>query len=122
MILIEDGLCSLDIVLNLAALCPRNTHQPLNVAPHHRGFSRHGRHHFELIQLGIRLFDGFIRHLGFINTILKLIDLIRCVVHFAKLFLNGFHLLIQVVLTLAFFHLLFDATTNFLLDLEQIDL
>ena len=35
----------------------------------------------------------------------------------AKLFLNGLHLLIQVVLALAALHLLLHATANTLLDL-----
>ncbi len=40
----------------------------------------------------------------------------------AQLFLNGLHLLIQVVLALATLHLFLHATTNALFDLQQIDL
>ncbi|MNG95368.1 hypothetical protein D3C79_544030 [compost metagenome] len=39
----------------------------------------------------------------------------------AELFLNGLHLLIQVVLALAALHLLLDPTANALFDLQQVD-
>ncbi len=38
-----------------------------------------------------------------------------------QLFLNGLHLLIQVVLTLAALHLLLDPAADALLDLQQVD-
>ncbi len=40
----------------------------------------------------------------------------------AELLLDGLHLLVQVVLTLAALHLLLHAAANALLDLKQIDL
>ena len=38
----------------------------------------------------------------------------------AQLFLNGFHLLIQIVLTLTALHLLLDAATDALLNLQEV--
>ena len=49
-------------------------------------------------------------------------DLVRRVVELAKFLLNGLHLLIQVVLALALLHLLFDAATDALFDLQHIHL
>ena len=52
---------------------------------------------------------------------MQIVDLVRRVVHLAELFLDGLHLLIEVVLSLAFFHLLFDATTDPFFNLKKID-
>ncbi len=49
-------------------------------------------------------------------------DINRRVIQFAELLLNGLHLLIQVVLALALFHLLLDAAADALLDLQHIHL
>ncbi|MNZ91765.1 hypothetical protein D3C78_1107600 [compost metagenome] len=47
--------------------------------------------------------------------------LVRRVVHLAQFFLNRLHLLIQIVLALAFFHLLFDAVTDTFFNLKQVN-
>jgi hypothetical protein len=49
-------------------------------------------------------------------------DLVRRVFHLAEFFLDGLHLLIQIVLALALFHLLLDAAADALLDLQHVDL
>ncbi|MCY1404163.1 hypothetical protein D9M71_193650 [compost metagenome] len=119
---IEDilGLCQ--IQANLALGLPRHIDQPIDVGTHHGRFSGHRRHLLELVQLGSGLDQGFLRQAGVVDTLLQLLDFVVTFVDIAELFLNGLHLLIQVVLALAALHLLFDAATDSLLDLQQVDL
>ena len=100
---------------------PGNTGQPFNITAHHGGFCRHGRHHFQFLQLSPCLIFGIFRHLRFFNLFAQRLKLVRCIIQFTQFFLNGFHLFIQIILALAFFHLLFHAGTNFLFDLQQIN-
>src|SRR5690606_20085441 len=112
---IQDLLRLTQIFFDLAAGVPRNLHHPLNVAAHDGRFSRHRRHHFQLLQLCFGFLFRLFRHLRRVNLTLQRLVFVRRVVHFAQLFLNGFHLLIQIVLTLRFLHLLFHAVANALL-------
>ena len=119
---IQDLLGLTQVFFDLAAGIPRNLHHPLNVAAYNSRFRRHRRHHFQLLQLSFSFLFRLFRHLRRVDLTLQRFVFIRRIVHLAELFLNGFHLLVQIVLTLRFFHLLFDAVANALLNLEQIDL
>ena len=110
------------IAPDLRPLFPRDAYQPVNIVTHHGGFGRHRRHHFQLVELGVGLFAGLLRHPRFFDFLLQIFDFVRRIVHVAKFFLNRFHLLVQVILALTLFHLLFDATANAFFDLHQIDL
>ena len=118
---IQDFLRLTQVFFDLAAGVPRNLHHPLNVAAYNGRFSRHWRHHFQLLQFCFGLLFRLFRHLRRVDLTLQRFVFVRRVVHLAELFLNRFHLLIQIVLTLRFLHLLFDAVANALLDLQQID-
>ncbi|MCY1278548.1 hypothetical protein D9M69_328910 [compost metagenome] len=119
---IEDilGLCQ--IQANLALGLPRHIDQPIDVGTHHGRFSGHRRHLFQLVQFGGGLGQRFLGQASVVDTLLQLLDFVVTFVDIAELFLNGLHLLIQVVLALAALHLLFDAATDSLLDLQQVDL
>ena len=53
---------------------------------------------------------------------MQFVDFIRRVIHLAELFLNRLHLLVEIVLALAFFHLLLDPPADAFLDLKKINL
>ena len=118
---IQNGFGLGQVQAHLTLGGPGHCDQPINIRPHHRGLGRHRRHLLELVQLsqglGVRLFAQS----SSVDTLLQLIELIVAVFAVAQFFLNGLHLLIQVVLALTALHLLFDPTTDALLDLQQVD-
>ncbi len=118
---IEDVFGALEIQANLALGLPRYLHQPVEVGTHHSGFGGHRRHLLELVQLGLGLGQGILGQAGVIDAFFQLFDFVMAFVAIAQLFLNGLHLLIQVVLALAALHLFLDATTDALFNLQQVD-
>ncbi len=122
MILFQHRLGARQVVQDLGALFPGHAHQPVDVVTHHRGFRRHGGHELQLVELGHGLGLGLLAHAGLFDLFLQFLDFVGHVLHFTQLFLNGLHLLIQVVLALALLHLLLYAAANTLLDLQDIDL
>ncbi len=56
------------------------------------------------------------------DALFQFADFVRRIVELAEFLLNGLHLLIQVVLALALFHLLLDAAADALLDLQHVHL
>ncbi len=121
-IFFEDALGVREILVNLGALAPRHLDEPVDVVAHHRRFGRHRRHQLQLAQLRGSLLLGVLRHAGGLDALLELRELVRRILHFAELLLNGLHLLIQVVLALALLHLLLDAAADALLDPQHVDL
>ena len=121
-ILVEYLLGAGDVLQDLGALLPRHLDQPVDVVAHHGGFRRHGRHHLQLVELAGGLLPRLFRHAGARDLLLELGDLVATLVHLAELFLNGLHLLIQVVLALALLHLRLDAAADALLDLQHVHL
>ncbi len=106
----------------LARSLPRYIDQPVDVGTHHGRFGRHGRHLLELVQLGGRLGVRILAEASVLDALLEVIDFVVAFVDITQFLLNGLHLLIQVVLALTALHLLLDAATNALLDLQQVDL
>ncbi len=100
---------------------PWHLDEPVDVGPHHGSFGRHRRHLLELVQLGIGLGQGVFRKAGSIDALSQLFDFVMTFFVVAELFLNGLHLLIQVVLALTALHLLLDATADTFFDLQQVD-
>ena len=119
---IEDVLGARQVQAYLALGLPRHLHQPVDVGANHGGLGGHRRHLLELVQLGLGLGHGVLRQPGGIDALLQFFDFVVTFVTIAQLFLNGLHLLIQVVLALAALHLLLDATTDAFFHLQQIDL
>ena len=108
--------------MHLRALAPRHLDEPIDVVADDGGLGRHRRHQLQLVELGGRFLLRFLRHAGGFDLLLELRKLVRRVLHLAELFLNGLHLLIQVVLALALLHLLLDAAADALLDPQHVDL
>ena len=117
MIFVKNFLCFAQVFGNFAAFFPRAANQGVDIVSDHGGFRRHGRHHLQLVQLGSRLLFGLGTHTGFFNLVFEIFDFVWRIVHITQLFLNRFHLLIQIVLALTFFHLLLNAATNTLFNL-----
>ena len=68
-----------------------------------------------------RLLFGLLGHAGFFNLLLQLFEL--CFLVFAtELFVNGFDLLVEVVLLLRLFHLPLDASLDRAIELSFLDL
>ena len=120
MVLVEHVFGIAQIVFDFGFLSPGQAGEHINVAANHRGFGRHGRHELELFKFAFSLFTGLGRHLGRLDLFLDLFD-VRALFTFAKLFLNRLDLLVQVKITLVFFHLALDATTDFFVDIQDID-
>ncbi|MNJ37533.1 hypothetical protein D3C77_323530 [compost metagenome] len=121
MVSIEDFFSLGQVQAHLALSLPRHLHQPVQVRAHHGGFGRHRRHLLELVQLGLGLGIGILGQASGVEALFQLFDFVVPFLAVAQLFLNGLHLLIQVVLALAALHLLLDATADTLLDLQQVD-
>ena len=121
MVGIKDFLRLTQVFFDLAARIPRYLYHPVDITTHYGRFCRHRRHHFQLLQLCFRFLFCFFRHLRRVDFALQGFVFVRRVVHFTEFFLNSFHLLVQIVLTLGFLHLLFNAVANAFLNLQQID-
>ena len=61
-------------------------------------------------------------HAGLGNLRGQFVKLVRGVLHFPELFLDGLHLLVQIVFALALFHLGLDPTADALFHPQQVDL
>ena len=100
-VLVQHLLGAGDVLDDLGPLLPRHLDQPVDVIADNSRFGGHRRHHLELVQLARGLLACLFRHAGLGDLLLELGDLVAALVHLAELFLNGLHLLIQVVLALA---------------------
>ena len=119
---IEDVFGTRQVQTHLALGLPRHLHQPVDVRAHDSGLGGHRRHLLKLVQLGSGFGERVFWQAGGIDALFQLFDFVVAFVAVTELFLNGLHLLIQVVLALAALHLFLHATTNALLDLQQVDL
>ncbi|KHF24420.1 hypothetical protein JV46_29460 [Solemya velum gill symbiont] len=120
MISIQNLFSHTDIILDAGTFFPGNICQGIEIIAYNRRFRRHRRHHLELVKLGDRLLLHLFRHSCLLDTLGEFLDFVRRVFHLAELFLNRLHLLIQIVLALVLFHLLLDAATNPLLELQYV--
>ncbi len=118
----QHGFCFGKIFQNPASFFPGHLHQPLDVITHNRSFRGHRRHHAQFLEFGLSLLPGLFGHTCFFDLLLKLLHFVRSIIHVTEFFLNGLHLLIQVILALTLFHLLFHAATQAFFHLEQVDL
>ena len=120
-VVFEHFLCMREIIVDLGFFLPRQANKDVNVITNYGRFSRHRRHKLKFFQFGLRLFTRLFGHLGSDDF---LVELFKVCTFFAltQLFLNCFDLLVQIVLTLRFFHLALDATTDTLLHLQNVEL
>ncbi|MNF48028.1 hypothetical protein D3C84_292480 [compost metagenome] len=119
---IQHLLCLGEIFLDLGAGLPRHLHHPVHIAAHHCGFRGHGGHHLQLGKLGQSLLTGIVRHPRLVNLAIEGFEFVRAVFQLTQLFLDGLHLLVEIVLPLALLHLFLDPGADALLDLQEVDL
>ena len=121
MIFIQDLFSLREISDLFRLLFPGHADQPVDVRARDRAFSRHRRHGLEPVQLLHGLLFGLVSHAGFFNLLLQLFEL--CLLILAtKLFVNGFDLLVEVVLLLGLLHLSLDASLNRAIELSFLNL
>ena len=116
-IVVEDLLRSLEVLLDLGLLVPRNRQQPVEIVAHDRRFGGHRRHLPQLLEFVRRLLAGFLRELGLLDLVFELGEFVATFL-VAQLLLDRLHLLVQVVLALGLLHLALDARADALLDLQ----
>ena len=121
MVSVEDLFSTGQVQAHLGLGLPRHLHQPVDIRAHHGGFGRHRRHLLELVQLGGGLGQGVFGQASGIDTLLQLFDFVVALLAVTEFFLNGLHLLIQIVLALATLHLLLHTATDAFLNLQQVD-
>ena len=100
---------------------PRQFEQRIYIVAHHGGLGRHRRHHFEFFQFRQGFFLGLFAHAGRFDVGFELVQL-RAFVFFAQFLVDGFDLLVEVILALRFFHLAFDAAFDAFFHLQDVQL
>ncbi len=122
MIGFQNRLGRRQILMDLGALLPGYADQPVDIVAHHGRLGRHRRHHLQLAQLRLGLDLGFLRHPGLFDALGQLLDFVGRILQIAEFLLNRLHLFVQIILALAFLHLLLDPAANALFDLQDVDL
>jgi hypothetical protein len=110
-----------EILADLALLAPGQREQRVDVVAHDRRLGRHRRHHLELLEFGERLAFRLLRHACGLDLLFHFVE-IGVLVALTQLLLDRLHLLIQVVLALALFHLPLHAAADALFDLQDVHL
>ena len=116
---IKDTFGTLQVFLHARLRAPRDCEHPIEIVAHNRGFCRHRRHRLKFLQLSLSLFAGLLRELRVRDFLFKFSDFVRALFAVTQLLLNGFHLLIQIVLALRALHLGFHAGFDLLFDLKH---
>ena len=101
---IEDFLGFQNVDFATGGLRPRQRRQPLHVVAGDGIIRRHRRHAGQPAQFFQRFFLDFIRHAGVFNLLLQFFGVARAFILLAQFFLDGLHLLAQVVLALRLLH------------------
>ena len=121
MVFIEHLLGCSEIGVDLALLAPRQRHHRVDVIAHHRRLGRHRRHELQLLEFRLDFLARLLGHASGFDLLFNFVY-IGAIFTLPKLFLDRLYLLVQVVLTLALLHLAFDAATDALLDLQDVEL
>ena len=115
MIFVENLLGALDVANFLGALLPGHSQQPIEIVAGDSGFGRHGRHHFEPLQL---LHGLFMPSLGMPEvSIFFLSWSISLVSPRPEFLLDGLELFVEVVLFLGALHLALHAGIDVAIDI-----
>ena len=119
MIGFEDVAGALDVFADLALFLPRKIKQRVQVTTNHRGFSRHRRHHLQLLQFGFGFFASFLGEAGGGNACSQLFD-VALFVSVTEFLLDRLDLFVQEVFALVLVHLLLDTLLDLFFDLDVI--
>ena len=108
-----------DVFIDPAGFFPRHRGHPVQIIADHSGFCAHRAHAAQFFQLDFCLFTGFFRQAGRFNLFAQLVQLILAVLTLTQLALNRFHLFIQIIFALGFFHLALNAVANPFFNLQN---
>ena len=121
-ILVQDFFGPFQVAALTGLFLPGHGNQPVQVVTRDRGFSRHRRHRFQALKLLNRFLLDVLRHLGRLDLLLQVVDLVALFILAAQFLLDRLHLLVEVVLLLRLLHLLLDARLDAAVYLELVDL
>jgi hypothetical protein len=110
-VLVEHLRRERQVLLDLGLLRPRQVDQRVDVVADDRRLGRHRRHELQLLELGVGLLLGLLRHLGGDDLLLELLH-VGAFFAVAELLLDRLDLLVEVVLALALLHLALDAAAD----------
>ncbi len=107
------------VLFDTGFFAPWQAQHPVQIVAHNSCLGAHRAHVFQLFQLGFGLIPGLLAQLGCGQFGLKLGHFAFALFAIAQLFLNGLHLLIQIIFTLGALHLRFHAGFDLLLNLKN---
>ena len=122
MVLVEDHARGTDLDGIGCLLLPRHGDQPVDVRSRHRVLRGRRRHLGEPIELAQRLRLRFGGHAGRFDLGAERVHLLRSLVAFAELLLDGLHLLTQIIVALRLAHLRLDLGLDLATELENLGL
>ena len=111
MVFIEDTSCFGGGDGDRRAFLPGQREDGVKISSCDGSFSGHSGHHFEFPYFVLTLFAGLFAHSGFLHALFKRVGFGALVV--SEFFLYGSCLFLQIVFAVIFFHLVFDASTDF---------
>ena len=117
MIRIQNLTCQIQILVVPGFLPPRQIHHPVDIRFDNTGFSACGWQHFIAGQFISDLILNAVRVRIFFQTLANRIHILIGIRHITKLFLDGTHLLPQVVFLLTFLNSCFYLVIDFILNL-----
>src|SRR3989442_1205898 len=120
MVLIQGRLRFGQVDFKIADLVPGKGHEPVEVVASDVIALRGGRHFRQAAELPQGLFARFLRHAGGLDLLAQLFNLLL-LVGLTHLFLDGLHLLAQVILALALRYLVLDIGLDLRAKLEHFD-
>ena len=108
-VLFQDRFGIVYIHLFFCALFPGKCKNPIHVIAYHGGFGRHRRHHFQFFKFLPDPCVGLFGHSFSFDSLFNFIKFCFKIIRGAHLFLDGPHLLIEIIILLGLLHLFFDS-------------
>ena len=108
-----------NVFFQTAGLFPRQRKNPLKIVTNNGCFGAHRPHIAQFFQFCCGFFTNWLWQFHIIQLSFDFIKLIHAILAFTKLFLDGLHLLVQIIFALGFFHLPLDAVTHSFFDLKR---
>ena len=121
MIFVQNHLRTIQVLGNSGPFFPWNGQHPIQIISHHGRFRRHRTHIAEFLQFRRGLFARLFGKLGFLDVVFNFLQLVTPVLGFTQLFLDRFHLFVQIIFALGLLHLALDPATDFPLHLHHAD-
>ena len=112
-VLVQNSFGFFQVQYVLGGFVPRHIHQPIQVRARHRGLRRERSHFGQAVHFFFGRFFGSRRQAVLFDFGPQRVQFLLEIVLLAQFFLNGFHLLIQIVFFLVLFNLRADFGVDF---------